>query len=109
MVTADHGQQPDEADIDSYGIDPNELEDDLDSAFGPITQAAWPTEVFLDDDAMAARGVSVAEVARWLGAYELRDNTSRPDIMIGGAGRFPAGQRLFSLAIPSRVLPGLEC
>jgi arylsulfatase A-like enzyme len=109
VVTADHGQQPDEADIDSYGIDPNELEDDLESAFGPITQAAWPTEVFLDDDAMAARGVTVEEVARWLGGYELRDNTSRPDVMLGGAGRFEGGQRLFSLAIPSRLLPELEC
>lgn len=109
VVTADHGQQPDEAATDSYGIDPNELEDDLDSAFGPITQAAWPTEVFLDDDAMSARGVSVEDVARWLGAYELRDNTSRPDVMVGGAGRFPAGQRLFSLAIPSRLLLDLEC
>jgi arylsulfatase A-like enzyme len=109
VVTADHGQQPDEADINSYGIDPGELEDDLAAAFGPIVQAAWPTEVFLDDDAMQRRGVSVAEVARWLGAYELRDNSNRPDIILRGAGRFDAAQRLFSLAIPARMLSGLRC
>ncbi|MBA2366738.1 MAG: hypothetical protein H0V77_09860, partial [Actinobacteria bacterium] len=104
VVTADHGQQPDAADIDAYGIDPGEVERDLDEAFGPITQAVWPTEVFLDDDEMAAQGVSVATVARWLGGYELRDNTRRPDMLVSGAGVFDPSDRLFELAVPARLL-----
>ncbi|MDQ3662347.1 MAG: alkaline phosphatase family protein [Actinomycetota bacterium] len=104
VVTADHGQQPDASDIDAYGIDPGEVERDLDDAFGPITQAVWPTEVFLDDDELAEQGVSVATVARWLGAYELRDNTRRPDMLVSGAGVFEARDRLFELAVPSRLL-----
>ena len=104
VVTADHGQQPDAADIDAYGIDPGEVERDLDEAFGPITQAVWPTEVFLDDDEMAVQGVSVAAVARWLGGYELRDNTRRPDMLVSGAGVFDPSDRLFELAVPARLL-----
>ena len=104
VVTADHGQQPDASDIDAYGIDPGEVERDLDDAFGPITQAVWPTEVFLDADELAEQGVSVATVARWLGGYELRDNTRRPDMLVSGAGVFEARDRLFELAVPATLL-----
>ncbi|HEU4487928.1 MAG TPA: alkaline phosphatase family protein [Actinomycetota bacterium] len=109
VLTADHGQQPDASDIDAYGIDPGEVERDLDEAFGPVTQAVWPTEVFLDDDELRARDVSVAAVARWLGSYELRDNTRRPDMLVSGAGEFEPGDRLFKVAAPARLLerPGL--
>jgi hypothetical protein len=106
VVTADHGQQPDAAEIEGYGIDPGEVERDLDEAFGPITQAVWPTEVFLDDDELAARGVGVAAVARWLGGYELRDNTRRLDMLVSGSGVFEARDRLFELAVPSSMLEG---
>jgi arylsulfatase A-like enzyme len=109
VVTADHGQQPDAGAIDGYGIDPNEVEKDIDAEFGPITRAVWPTEVFLYDDVMKERGVDVDEVARFLDTYSLRDNTSRPDIALAGAGRFDPDDRLFAMAIPSRMLPGLEC
>jgi arylsulfatase A-like enzyme len=104
VVTADHGQQPDASDIGAYGIDPGEVERDLDEAFGPITQAVWPTEVFLDDEELAEQGVSVATVARWLGAYELRDNTRRLDMLVSGAGVFDPRDRLFELAVPSGLL-----
>lgn len=104
VVTADHGQQPDASDIEAYGIDPGEVERDLEEAFGPVTQAVWPTEVFLDDEELAEQGVSVATVARWLGAYELRDNTRRPDMLVSGAGVFEPRDRLFELAVPSSLL-----
>ena len=108
IVTADHGQQPDESAIDGYGIDPNEVERDLDSAFGPITDAVWPTEVFLDDEALRREGVSVDDVARWLGDYRLEDNTQDLDV-IAGRGTFAPSDRLFELAIPARMLPAIEC
>jgi arylsulfatase A-like enzyme len=104
VVTADHGQQPDAPEANGYGIDPNEIERDIDAKFGPITRAVWPTEVFLLDDELEKRDVSVAEVARFLGAYRLNDN--EPGNRFTGA--FGSGDRLFDLAVPSRLLPGMD-
>ncbi|HJR44513.1 MAG TPA: alkaline phosphatase family protein [Actinomycetota bacterium] len=109
VVTADHGQQPDAAAIDGYGIDPREVEADIRDEFGPVVRAVWPTEVFLLDGQMEARGVTVEEIARFLGDYRLADNTQRPDMLVAGAGRFHSQDRLFSMAIPAAMLPGLEC
>ncbi|HEV2756236.1 MAG TPA: alkaline phosphatase family protein [Actinomycetota bacterium] len=105
VVTADHGQQPDAAAVDGFGIDPNEVERDIDAAFGPISDAVWPTEVFLDDEALESEGVTVAEVARWLGDYRVEDN--EPDD--GEGGRFRGADRVFALAIPATELPQLDC
>jgi arylsulfatase A-like enzyme len=109
VVTADHGQQPDAGAVDGYGIDPNEVERDLAAEFGDVVRGVWPTEVFLLSDAMAERGVSAAEVARFLGDYRLADNTRRPDIALVGAGRFEPDDRLFDMAVPSAMLRGLRC
>jgi len=95
VMTADHGQQPDAADIDAR--------------FGPITRAVWPTEVFLFDDVMEERGVSVGEVADFLATYRVTDNTIRPDTKLLGAGEFEPDDKLFAMSIPSRLLPGLSC
>ena len=107
IVTADHGQQPDADAIDGYGIDPNEVERDIDAAFGPVTDAVWPTEVFLDDEGLEREDVTVDEVARWLGDYRLEDNAEDVDLV--GRGELSATDRVFDLAIPARMLPGLEC
>jgi arylsulfatase A-like enzyme len=109
VVTADHGQQPDAKAIDGYGIDPREIENDLDEEFGPITRAVWPTEAFLLEDEMEERGVTVEDVARFLGDYRLVDNTQRPDMVVGGAGQFEPNSRLFDMVIPARMLPGIAC
>ena len=109
VVTADHGQQPDAADIGGFGINPNEIEADIDEEFGPISRAVWPTEVFLLDEEMAKRDVTVEEVARFLGDYRLADNTQRPDMVVGGAGELDADTRLFDMAIPASMLPSLRC
>jgi len=109
VMTADHGQQPDAADIGGYGIDPGEIAADIDARFGPITRAVWPTEVFLFDDVMEERGVSVGEVADFLATYRVTDNTIRPDTKLMGAGEFEPNDKLFAMSIPSRLLPGLSC
>jgi hypothetical protein len=109
VITADHGQQPDAGAVDGFGIDPREVEEDIDAEFGPITEAAWPTEVFLKEEVMAERDVSVEEVARFLGDYRLADNTQRPDYLVSGAGRFGPRDRIFAMAIPSRLLETLDC
>lgn len=105
VVTADHGQQPDAEDIDSYGIAPKEIAADVDDEFGTIVQSVWPTQIFLDDAAMEHEGVTTAEVARWLYDYTIDDNaTSSADY-----GRFAGGDRVLDMAIPAELLPGLDC
>lgn len=105
VITADHGQQPDAADVDGYGIDPKEVARDIDDEFGPVTRAVWPTEVFLEPDA----DVDVADVARFLGDYRLAENTQRPDILVAGSGRFEPDDRLFQVAVPAPVLERVSC
>jgi arylsulfatase A-like enzyme len=107
-LTADHGQQPDETALDAYGIDPRQVEADINDRFGPITRAVWPTEVFLLDDEMAKRDVSVDEVARFLGDYRLRENAQAP-VSVEGVGRFAPDSRLFQMAVPSEMLTHLSC
>ena len=109
VVTADHGQQPDEDAIGGYGIDPNELDRDLVDEFGPVLEASWGTELFLDSDEMASRDVDVAEVARFVGGYRLRDNVLSLGERFGGAGSFGPGDRLFDMAIPAEMVPDLSC
>ena len=109
VVTADHGQQPDAPRVDGYGIDPNEVENDVNEEFGGVLRALWPTEAFLNTEVMRARGVTVDEVARFIADYRLRDNTDRPDVGVAGAGVFDPDDRLYDMAIPARMLPDIDC
>lgn len=110
VLTADHGQQPDEDAVDGYGIDPNEVELDIDAHFGGhIARAVWPTEVFLLEDEMDRLGVTIEDVARFLADYRLRDNATTPAHAAEGSGRFEPSDRLFDMAIPASMLPELEC
>jgi len=109
IVTADHGMQPDDEAIDSYAIDPNETERDITARFGPIVRAVWPTQVFLLDDELDARGVSVEEVAAFLGDYRLRDNATRVDQELLGSGPYAPNTRVFELAVPARMLESVTC
>jgi predicted AlkP superfamily pyrophosphatase or phosphodiesterase len=108
VITADHGQQPDEAVVGGYGIDPNEVEGDIDAEFGPITDEVWPTEVFLDDEALEAEGASVEEVARWLGDYRVEDNLV-DEGELPENGELSPVDRAFELAIPAEMLPRIQC
>ena len=105
VVTADHGQQPDEADIDSYGIAPKEMAADIDEEFGTIVQSVWPTQIFLDDDALREQGVTTAEVARWLYNYTIDENSTESS----DYGRFDGDDRVLAMAIPAEELPGMDC
>ncbi|MFN2388447.1 MAG: alkaline phosphatase family protein [Actinomycetota bacterium] len=109
VVTADHGQQPDEKAVGGYGIDPGEVVRDIDRRFGEITDRVPGTEVFLKPDALERTGVTVDEVARFLGDYRLQDNAWKPGDLIGGSGALDASDRLFELAIPSDMLDEIDC
>jgi len=109
VITADHGQQPDATDVGGYGINPREVMADVAAEFGDIVLNLRPTQMYLDEQEMRRRGVSLAEVARFLAGYRLRDNTSDPRTLAEGSGDFGPGDRLFSLAAPSDVLEEMQC
>ena len=109
VVTADHGMQPDVEVLDSFEIDPNELELDLATEFGPVVRAVWPTEVFLLEEEMDRFGVTVEDIATFLGNYRVRDNSQSIDKELFGSGRFSAGDRVFELAIPAVMLRSDTC
>lgn len=105
IVTADHGQQPDAPDIDGFSINPREMQADIEAEFGPVVETLRPTEVFLDHERLEEDGVTVAEIARWLGAYTVAENSGGDRF----TGRFEPGDRILSLAVPSADLPGASC
>ena len=107
VVTADHGLQPDEDVTGGYGINPTELEEDITARLGVTDIRAQPTEVFLDPDELDRRGVTVEEIARYIGDYRLEQNLT-------GEGersdRFDPDERIFEMAIPAKMLGGdLDC
>lgn len=109
VVTADHGLQPDDSDVGGFAIDPNEVERDITAEFGPVVRSVWPTEVFLLEVELERRALTVEDVARFLGDYRLRDNATRIDEEIFGAGRFEPSNRIFAMAIPARMLDTIRC
>lgn len=100
-VTADHGMQPDEEVLNSFGINPTELEQDLKEEFGDVIRGVWPTEVFFFPEALTSGEVDVDEVARFIGDYRVEDNFTEET---AGSGRFAADDRLFDMAVPSDLL-----
>ena len=109
IVTADHGQQPDAAAVGGFGIDPNELEADIEQRFGPVVEDVAPTEVFLDRGAIATMGPAVDDIARFLGDYRLSDNASSTGQELFGSGRFSPADRLFEMAVPAQMLTDTDC
>jgi len=109
IVTADHGQQPDEDAVDGYGIDPNELFADLVSEFGPVVEDVAPTEIFLDEEELTERGITIEDVARFIADYRLRDNADGIAEQVLGSGEFSAGDRVFELAITAQLLERVSC
>jgi arylsulfatase A-like enzyme len=109
VVTADHGQQPDDQAIGGYGINPRAITSDVNREFGPVVINVRPTQMFLDKRAMQERGVSEGDIARFLADYRVEDNTDDPRVLLGGAGRFERGDRIFDAVVPSEVLTRISC
>jgi hypothetical protein len=105
IVTADHGMQPDETKTGGYGINPTALEEDIRAEFGGVLRGIWPTEAFVFPDKMEEAGVTVEEIARFIGDYRLGDNIAEE----GTGGSFEDQDRLFELAVPSDMLTTTEC
>ena len=102
-LTADHGQQPDEAVNNGFGINPTELEEDIKSEFGPVLRGIWPTEAFFFPGALEENDVTVEEVAEFIGDYRADDNIveERSDF-----GAFEPDDRVFEMAVPAELFEG---
>jgi arylsulfatase A-like enzyme len=109
ILTADHGMQPDDDELDTFAIDPNEVERDLAIRFGPVIRSVWPTQAFVLEDALEESGATVEDIARFLADYRLRDNAVRPDQERLGAGPFDPRDRVFDLAVAADTLGEVTC
>lgn len=109
VVSADHGQEPNPDAVGGWRINSYELERDIEARFGaPVVQKVTPVEIFMDVPAMEDEGISLTDIARFLGSYTLGENIpdGRP-----GATRVPQGrrpERLFAGAFPTGYLSSLD-
>lgn len=86
-ISADHGQQPLPDLFGGWRINNVELQKDIERRFGDdVVLKVTPVDVYFNLDKVREDGVSLDDIARFLGSYTLADNT--PD-GIPGADRIP--------------------
>ncbi|MGH2589982.1 MAG: alkaline phosphatase family protein, partial [Actinomycetota bacterium] len=111
IVTADHGQCPR---IDANGgvrVDPIQLEEDLRREFGQsvlrLVQSIAPSEVYLDERALADTGASLEDVAAFLADYRYGQNVGpyiRPAAIRGDR----LGARTFAAVLSTSFIADLS-
>ena len=107
-VSADHGQQPLPELFGGWRINSDELERDIEARFGNILEKVTPVDAYFDMEAVEEEGVSLEDVARWLGTYTLWENVP-PDAP--GNGNVPEPRKddlLFAAAFSTEYLQGLS-
>lgn len=112
IVSADHGHTPSAERSGAWPVLQGELHADIDRHFGvsdgslvDVTSAVGP---FLNRDVMRAKGVTGAEVARFLNGYTIRDNWNEDALPEGYEER--GDENVFQAAFASHQLPEvLDC
>lgn len=107
-VSADHGQQPLPDLLGGWRINQKEMEDDIEAAFGDVLEKSTPVDLYVDRAAMEREGVSLDDIALFLGAYTIGDNI--PDDA-PGTERVPEvwfDDRIFVGAFSTDYLLGLD-
>jgi hypothetical protein len=106
-ITADHGQTPNPAVSGGLRIDRDEVGRDVNRYFGvDIVEDASPDDVYLHMDRLRPAGLTVEDVARFLGDYRYRDGLARGT----DVESLPSGlldQRVFAAALPGGYVAGL--
>lgn len=105
--TADHGQTPLPETTGGVRIHPDIVGADIDRYFGrKIVQKTTPSGLFLDHGAMRAAGITLEDVARFVGQYRYGDglpqDAERSRILDGDLERL-----VFAGAFPGDYLAGL--
>jgi hypothetical protein len=104
-LTADHGFTPKAATTGAIVIDNVELARDLHTVFGGAIQSPRPTQTWVNETELEDNHQSLGDIARYLMNYTRAQNTPNPSSLPPGAG----GEKLFAVAFPSSILPGLPC
>jgi arylsulfatase A-like enzyme len=79
IVTADHGHTPSTETSGAWPIDPGELREDVDDAFGvaadeDLLERNSPVGFFVDPDVASAVDATYDEIANFLDSYKLAEN-----------------------------------
>jgi type I phosphodiesterase/nucleotide pyrophosphatase len=107
-VTADHGQTPIPTTTGGLRIDRVQLEGDIEDYFRTdIVEAVHPTELYLDPVAMRDAGITVEDVARYVGQYRYREGLPE-GADPSGIPRSVLDRRVFAGALPGRMLLSLR-
>jgi hypothetical protein len=107
FVTADHGQTPLPETSGGLRIHPDILGSGVDRYFGEeIVQKVTPSGMFLDRGLMERVGITLDEVARFVGAYRYGDGLP-PDTDPETISEEDLRSRVFAAAIPSDYLDSL--
>jgi predicted AlkP superfamily pyrophosphatase or phosphodiesterase len=106
-VTADHGQTPLPSTTGGLRIDRIELEQDIEEYFGAdVVEALHPSELYVDRDALRNAGISITDVARYVGAYRYRDGLPE-GTPAAGIPQDVLDRRVFAAAIPGSVVEAM--
>lgn len=101
VLTADHGAVPDPSLTGAPIIDLQELRRYLAGAFGPAVEQVRPTQIWVDEEALADRGSTLGDVVRLLADYRRSDNHELP--------KGEPNERLFAAVFRSDELLAAEC
>jgi hypothetical protein len=109
VVTADHGQSPLPETAGTWPIDAGQLVADI-TAFAEakpesLVQHIKQNGAWIDADVLRARDKSLADIARFLMSYRIRDNAGGDDYPDAYSDRL--GEPVFEAAFPTTSLPRL--
>jgi hypothetical protein len=109
VITADHGQTPNPFTTGGLRVDRDEVGRDVDRYFErPIVQEDSPDDLYLDVEAMREAGITLEDVARFLGDYRYRDGAA-PGTDLSEVPEEVLNRRVFAAALPgpfvSRLTP----
>ena len=107
MLTADHGQTPIPESSGGLRIHPDILGAAVDGYFGAsLVEQVTPSGMFLDHDALEEAGVTVSDVARFVGEFRYGDGLPQD----ADRDRIPPEDleaRVFAAALPGPYLEGI--
>jgi hypothetical protein len=106
-VTADHGQTPNPAGTGGLRVDRDEVARDVNRYFDvEIVESASPDDLYLRTDVMAEEGITLEDVARFLGDYRFRDGAAPGTDLFTLPGDV-LDRRVFAAALPGSFVEAL--
>jgi predicted AlkP superfamily pyrophosphatase or phosphodiesterase len=105
-VTADHGQTPIAENYDGLRIDRFELAEDVEDRFG-VVEVAQPSDLYVDLAALKEEGLTLEEIARWIGDYRYGEGLPT-GFDVEDLTAEELDDRVFAAALPGPFLESLS-